>query len=420
MKVIISHPTSNQFNRTVVQGMLDADILQEFHTSIATFPASKIYPLVNKGPLKILKRREFDDALRSFTHTWPWKEAGRMLAPKLGLHRAVKHETGPFCLDAVYRKQDQVVAKRMNQLANRGLSGVYAYEDGALESFRQAKKLGIACLYDLPIGYWRSARKLLEQEKERWPEWASTITGFMDSPIKLQKKDEELALADCVLVASSFTAKTLEDYPGQLPPIEVIPYGFPDVYEQRRFQSPKNRPVRLLFVGGLSQRKGIADLLWAADRLGDAVELTLVGKKLGAPNKALDRELKKHRWHPSLPHQEILSLMRDQDLLVFPSLFEGFGMVISEAMSQGTPVLTTDRTAGVDFIDHGKNGWLVEAGKKEALLEELQNIIAHPDWLPEAGIKARDLARRRPWEVYGSEITAAIQKVLSNQSAMAL
>src|SRR5690554_4900614 len=124
MKVIISHPTSIQFNRTVVQGMLEADILQEYHTSIATFPASRISPLVNKGPLKILKRRQFDDALRPFTHTWPWKEAGRMLAPRLGLNRLVKHETGPFCLDAVYRKQDQLVENRLKQLANIGLSGV--------------------------------------------------------------------------------------------------------------------------------------------------------------------------------------------------------------------------------------------------------------------------------------------------------
>ena len=412
MKVIISHPTSNQFNRSVVKGMIEADILHEFHTSVATFPSSRISPLINKGPLKILKRRQFDDVLRPYTRTWPWKEAGRMLAPKIGFNRVVKHEKGAFSLDAVYRKQDQQVAKRINQLTHLGLDGVYAYEDGALESFRRASKFSLTCMYDLPIGYWRTAWRLLEEEKLKWPEWASTITGFLDSPAKLQQKDDELAMADYVFVASKFTKKTLDDYPGLPPLIEVIPYGFPDVYEERKFESPKNRRVRLLFVGGLSQRKGIADLFWAVDQLGDAVELTLVGKKLGPPNKALDRELKKHTWYPSLPHHQILSLMRNQDLLVFPSLFEGFGMVISEAMSQGTPVITTERTGGMDFIDHGKNGWLIEAGSKWSLLVELQEILQNPDWLPEAGIKARDLARNRPWSVYGREMSAAIQKAV--------
>lgn len=47
-----------------------------------------------------------------------------------------------------------------------------------------------------------------------------------------------------------------------------------------------------------------------------------------------------------MPHDQILNLMRTQDVFVFPSLFEGYGLVVAEAMSQGTPVITTSRTCG--------------------------------------------------------------------------
>jgi glycosyltransferase involved in cell wall biosynthesis len=116
-----------------------------------------------------------------------------------------------------------------------------------------------------------------------------------------------------------------------------------------------------------------------------------------------------------LPHEEVLALMRTQDVLVFPSLFEGFGLVITEAMSQGTPVITTDRTAGPDLIEHGKNGWLVEAGSTAALQEALKNLIENPQLLAAVGKAAMETARQRPWEVYGKELAEAVAGVLGGK-----
>lgn len=114
-------------------------MLQEFHTSIATFPGGGLDLLARLGPLKILKRRQFDNSFRGYIHTWPWKETGRILAPKVGLNQAVKHETGTFCLDAVYRKQDRLVAARLEKLTGSGLTGVYAYEDGHWRALEKLK-----------------------------------------------------------------------------------------------------------------------------------------------------------------------------------------------------------------------------------------------------------------------------------------
>src|SRR5690606_4110038 len=119
----------------------------------------------------------------------------------------VRDEKGAFCIDAVYRGLDQVVASRLRNSSFQGAKGVYAYEDGASSSFLEAKKYGIRCFYDLPTGYWRAKENLLEIERVRWPDWISTMTSFNDSSEKLKRKDIELQLADRIIVASQFVAE---------------------------------------------------------------------------------------------------------------------------------------------------------------------------------------------------------------------
>ncbi|MXV17446.1 glycosyltransferase family 4 protein [Hufsiella ginkgonis] len=407
--VILSHPTGNSFVRAAAGGLLDAGLLSRFHTSIACFPGNLPHRLSGLPGLSEIRRRSFDPRLEPYTTTWPFVETGRLITAKTGPAFLLAHETGPFCIDAVYRHIDKKLASVLNRASAGGVKAVYAYEDEALLSFREAKKHGIKCLYDLPIGYWRTARALLERERERWPEWAVTLTGFKDSEAKLARKDEELRLADGIFVASSFTARTLKDYPGALGPVAVVPYAFPMVQGGRIYNEQHDRPLKLLFVGGLSQRKGVADVFAAVEQLGDAVSLTVVGRKVTAECPALDQALARHTWIPSLPHNEVLALMRQHDVLLFPSLFEGFGLVITEAMAQGTPVITTDRTAGPDLITDGVNGWLVEAGSTDALRLAIEKLLADRSSVAAAGMAAMDTARGRSWEVYGRELAAAIQ-----------
>jgi glycosyltransferase involved in cell wall biosynthesis len=409
MKIVLSHPTGNANVRAVAAGLLEADMLAGFRTTVATFPGNVLERLSAFGPLAELGRRRYDAALQSKTVMWPWRELGRSAALKAGLTSLTAHETGAFCVDSVYHSLDRHVAVSIAKSRTKGeVDGVYSYEDGAAATFRQAKQLGLHCFYDLPIGYWRAAQQLLEPEAERWPDWLPTLTGFADSAAKLARKDDELRLADRIFVASRFTANTLTYFPDVLAPIEVIPYGFPAVGEARQYTSAQGRPLKLLFVGGLSQRKGIADLFAAVEALGQRVELTVVGRKASDNCAALNQALTRHRWIPSLPHAEVLALMREQDVLVFPSLFEGFGLVITEAMSQGTPVITTERTAGPDLIEHGYNGWLVEAGSTPALQQAIEELLQNPELVAKAGQAAMETARKRPWKIYGQELAAAL------------
>jgi glycosyltransferase involved in cell wall biosynthesis len=349
--------------------------------------------------------------MQHFTRSSPAVELARLFSSKTGLKNLVKHETGRFSVDAVTRYLDKRVAESLTKERNKGVGGVYAYEDAATLSFKEAKRLGLKCFYDLPTGYWRAKLRILELEKQRFPEWQNTFLGLRDSQGKLDRKDEEIGLADRIFVASQFTAHTLKDFPGKLPPVDIIPYGFPAVEPgTNHTKSISSGRLKLLFVGNLSQQKGIANLFQAMEGLEKHVSLTLVGKKATEDCDALNSGLAKHRWIPGLPHHEVLQIMREHDVLVFPTLFDGFGMVMSEAMSQGTPVIATYNSAGPDLIEDGKNGWLVEAGSTHALKATIENLIGKSELIAKAGLEARETARLRPWSVFRQELSTAVSR----------
>ncbi len=412
MKILLSHLTGNANVKSAAYGFFEANILAEFHVAIASIPGSVLDRIGSINLFSEIRRRRFNPVLKPFMHTWPWFELARMVSLKTGFASLTNKRTAPFFIDAVVQNLDKHVANSLRNAKKKGANAVYCYEDVAIFSFREAKRLGLQCFYDLPIGYWRTAHRLLEAERERWPAWIPTMTGLSDWNEKLARKDEELKMADRIFVASTFTEKTLKDFPGSLAPIEVVPYGFPPVNDvPRLYPGFKNgRPLKLLFVGSLSQRKGIADLFAAVKVLGEKVTLTLVGSKTIHGCAVLENALARHTYISSLPHHEILKLMREHDVLVFPSLFEGFGLVITEAMSQGTPVITTDRTAGPDIIKHNNNGWLIEAGSTIALKEAIENLLMNPASIEGTSRAAMETARLRPWELYGKELSEACGK----------
>lgn len=412
-KIIIYHPFGNANTRGAVDGICKQGILESFHTCIACFEGSPLYKLSAFSPLKEFRRRKFSSILKNKTITHPFKEICRQLALKLKLSSFITHENGIFCVDNICHDLDNKVAKYIIK-NKKNIKCVYAYEDLALHTFNIAKKNKIKCLYDLPIGYWRAMRSLLNEERAKNPEWAVTLGGFKDSEKKLQRKDKELQLADKIYVASSFTKKTLEMYPGKLANIEVIPYGFPPINTQRKYDDFKNRKIKVLFVGGLSQRKGLSYFFEAIKGLEDKIETTVVGRGNIDNCPVLKEALSKVNYISSLPHEEILKLMANQDLFIFPSLFEGFGLVITEAMSQGTPVITTDRTCGPDIMHNGIDGWVVKAGDAKPIRDLLIKFIANPSLLIKAGHEAKHTASQRPWSVYEKELAESVNFFLND------
>ena len=410
--VILSHPTGNNNVREAAVALAESEQLQEFHTCIAACVNNVFQKLGCIPGLSEINRRACPDSLFPYLQIHPWREICRLAAGRLGFNFLTKHESGFFSIDAIYKSFDKSVAKCVRK---RKPSAVYCYEDGALETFRTAKKNGSKCIYDLPIGYWRAGRKIMEEEAELRPEWAPTMLGLQDSKEKLDLKEEELKIADQIIVASSFTRKTLEDCPFPLAPVSIIPYGCGSI-STSAVKKSKDGPLRALFVGGLSQRKGIADLFEAVDSLQGQVALTLIGRKTISDCPVLNNALRAHNWIPSLPHEGILRAMRNHDVLVFPSLFEGFGLVVTEALSQGLPVITTAHTCGPDVITDGLDGFIVPIRSSEAISEKLEKLCNDRFLLSEMSVMALKKANERAWSFYRSGISRIVDSIIQENT----
>nr|MBA3544327.1 glycosyl transferase family 1 [Chthoniobacterales bacterium] len=316
--ILLSHPTANQNVRQTALAFASAGLLEEFWTCVRWQQgglldrAAAIAPRVQNE----LRRRSFAKEVEPFIRTHSTREWGRLMSSQLAGGALTRDEIDPLSVDSVYLALDRRVAKRLT--AGLTIKAVYAYDAGALATFRAAKERGIRCIYEHPIVHWRLVREIQREEATLNPEWAPTLGALADSDEKLARKDEELALADLVITASTFSKESLTKAPTLRAPVRIVPYGA-DPVAARQPRSHRDGKLRVLFVGALSQAKGLGYLLEATARLEGKIELTLIGRRVypGIPAPAV---LGKYRWIPSLPHDELLQEMSRHDVLVLPSL----------------------------------------------------------------------------------------------------
>jgi glycosyl transferase family 1 len=143
---------------------------------------------------------------------------------------------------------------------------------------------------------------------------------------------------------------------------------------------------RYLFVGRFIERKGIDVLLAAFRRVGGG-ELWLAGD--GPLRSLLEGEARgdpRIRFLGYADEWSLPDLYRQADVLLVPSLFEPWGLVVHEGLSYGLPVIATDQVAAADdLIDSGVNGYVVPAGSDEALASAMRSVAA---WSPSHRLEA--------------------------------
>ncbi len=411
--LLLAHPIGNTFFRAAARSFYSVGWLQELDSCICWNSDSALAHFLPASFAVQLRRRTFTDVPLALQHSHHWRELGRLFSSSLHLHWFQRHEKGPFSIDAVYRSFDRYVAHRL--LNQNGLRAIYAYEDGALRSFQVAERLGLRRIYDLPIGYWRAGQLIFQEESELQPEWACTLTGLKDSPTKLARKDQELQLADLVVVPSEFVRNTLQEHNAISTSIAVVPFGSPPPLA---FLPPisSTGPLRVLYVGSLGQRKGLSYALDAVASMGSQVSLTLIGRVTPPECRPLVAALRRHRWIETLPHHQVLEQMRQHDVLVLPSLFEGYALVISEALSQGLPVITTPNSGATHTIRNGLEGFIVPIRDSQAIAERLQQLVDNRAQLEDMRLACLRRAAELSWAGYEQALRAVVGEVLSQDA----
>ncbi|MFM6498391.1 MAG: glycosyltransferase family 4 protein [Dolichospermum sp.] len=414
--ISLIHQINPSFAQNAALAFAEANFLKEVITPVAYNPQAPVWQYLNLLPKQLrtfisneLSRRTWLSPHGIPIKTYPWQEIIRIFLLRTNLARSsfFKHidlvAWVYVCLD--------------NHVANhhlRDLDAIYTYEDLAATTFDKAKQQGILCLYDLPIPYYQMTGNIMGQEADLFPEIAAAIETIREPAWKIERKQREIELADHIFVASSFTKKSLLEIGIQEAKITVIPYGAPVDYFQPR--PKKDNCFRALFVGRVSPRKGVHYLLpaWQDLKL-DNAELVLVGQNL-FPTGWLEQYKNICRHVPSVPHLLLNDYYSSANVLVFPSLVEGFALVLLEAMACGIPIITTPNTAGPDIITDGVEGFIIPIRDVEAIKEKLEWCYSHPQELAEMGRAARRKAEELNWGLYRQRLVKEVESVLNSHS----
>lgn len=230
-----------------------------------------------------------------------------------------------------------------------------------------------------------------------FPRWSAGVPESLDYVIDNQKLEQ--AEANIIVAASNFARDSL--IRGGIPAdrVRVNPYGV-DLQSFRPNHTTNSRPFRFVYVGAATARKGFPLLIEAWKKLApNDAELWLIGDIANVRHLI-----------PDLPGLQILGrisrkklpyLLASCDVFLFPSYFEGFGLVLLEAMAAGLPPLTTTTTAGPDIITEGENGYIIPPGDLDALIAKMKLCLESPGRTAEMGRNARLTSEKFSWEAYG-------------------
>jgi len=403
--VALSHPTANSNVREVALALLEGGLLDSFHTCIAACDGNFFDRLRALPGFGEVRRRNCHAGLRSKLKLHPWREGLRLIAQRSAFLQPLALSFAS--IDEVYWSLDRKVAYYVAKQPN--LAGVYCYEDGALQTFQAAKKAGLACIYDLPIAYLCTMRRLIEEERGRLPDWAPTLLGLDDGEGKLRRKEEELNLADIVVCPSLFVKESIPAEIRKQKNLFVVPFGSPPPLSGQMAPEKKSRnKLRILFVGSMTQRKGLADV-FAAMRLLDPQKFEL--HVLGSPVREMAfyfQECPNLIHHTTRSNSEVLKLMSSCDVFVLPSLAEGRALVMQEAMSCGLPIIITRNTGGEDLVEDGDAGFLVPIRDPQAIAEKLELFSGDLSLLEQMSKAALSKARSLCWEDYRRQIVEVV------------
>jgi len=281
----------------------------------------------------------------------------------------------------------------------------------AHQIFEKAKQMGVTRILNYPLAHHQFTHDYLAEEAEREPGFAATLNGHKRPDWETARLNHEIQLADKILVGSSFVKKTFITAGIPATKLLVIPYGV-DI----SLFSPSSKPFGskhfdVLFVGQLSQRKGISYLLRAYEVFKSAkTSLTLIGQ-LQDDGSALKPWQHLFTHIPHIPRSELARYFQQADVMVFPTLVEGMGLVVIEAMACGLPVITTSHGPG-DIVRDGIDGFLIPPRDETAITEKLELLKSDPELKQWMGNNARQRAKEYSWNNYHQRVVAMCKKLL--------
>jgi alpha-maltose-1-phosphate synthase len=397
--VIVHHPGTNHLAYELVAGLQEGGYACDFHTGFFYAPTGALARAVSRLPANARARIERElrrrahggvDPRRVVLRAWP--EIAHVALGRLGVGQDRLARVIGWRNDLL----DAAVARAVRRQKPRIVIG---HDGSALHAGRAAHEVGALAVLNQVVGHVAAAHEIFREEALLAPDFAETMVTTPDWIV--ERHEAELREADGILVPSEYVCDTLTARGARPERISVLPYGV-DIDRFRPATSPRRDGFRILFVGHLSQRKGIRYLLDAVRRLKlPGAELVLVGKMVGRESAfAPYRDIFRHVAH--VPYHEVHRLFQEADVFVYPSLHEGSAFATYEALASGLPIVTT-RNAGSVARD-GKEGFIVPIRDVDALMDRIERLYRDPALRAAMAAAARRRATEFTWAHYRARL----------------
>jgi starch synthase len=408
LKIILSH-AGKQHAYHVAKAMQDLDVLEGFYTS-SYMKSRWLQELVLKTGMDYWTRR-FLYGLNGHKIHPHWQYELKELFYSRIYGKSSRTQNAVYERDC---KFDRYMAKKIPNLEGDIFWG---FQGSCFDSLISAKESGKLAIYELPSAYVLAMQSILEEERELHPDWSDSFAQLNLSDDYLNRLNDEPRIADKVIAPSTFCKNTL--IKGGIDDSKISTLFLGVEIENIPFieTGNQNRPLRILYVGRISQAKGIVYLLDAIKEFKTSeVQLTLLGYVHGSGH-GLKKYKDLFQLQPSISQNELFKRYHEYDVLVFPSVFEGFGFVIIEALAVGLPVITTANTVGPDVIEHDKNGYIVPIRDSNAIAECIRILLNKSnDEFKQMRIYSRQSAMRFTWDKYKERLSSVIMNLYLEQN----
>ena len=248
-----------------------------------------------------------------------------------------------------------------------GANALYVHPCVSTDAIREAKRRAMLVVLEAISHPFNMCVQQAEYDRLGLPH--AEGWEYIDSNIEFFAG--EASMADVVLAASDYVKSGLIELGLAQDRIAVVPYGLdPD------FHSAPSCPIprRILYVGAVDPRKGIAYLAEAARLLrgeGHRYEFRAIGP-IAMPNLTRHPAFEGLNYLGQVPREEVKQEFARADLFVFPTLTDGFGIVLLEALFAGLPIVCTPCCG--DVVKDGCNGRVVPSHDSNALADALRQI----------------------------------------------
>lgn len=218
---------------------------------------------------------------------------------------------------------------------------------------------------------------------------------------KIEEESRELAAHDFFFASNPEVETSLADLGIGHQRVLATSFGWsPSRFDRPALVPPGTRRPRVLFVGTLSVRKGVPDLLDAWREADVDADLLLAGGVEPAIEELVDKHSRCGNVHVLGYVEDVASLFRDADVFVFPTHEEGGPQVTYEAAGCGLPVITTPMGAA-RLVETGVTGVVVPPGSVSDLKNAIRQLVADPGLRAEYGANARERAAGFTYRIVG-------------------